>query len=95
MRLPASTLNRYGIGDVVLMDERSDGILLRTAGLKQEKLSWEDTANEMAASLENWGDWDTTLADGLNAIPWESGKTRLVAERKASYTLKTSAGKKK
>lgn len=58
VRLPAASLKRYRIRDTVLMEERSDGILLRPAGPAVEKLSWEDTAREMAASGENWAEWD-------------------------------------
>ena len=29
------------------------------------QLSWEDTYREMAASDENWSDWDATIDDGL------------------------------
>src|SRR5947208_849863 len=34
-------------------------------------LSWEETAREMAAANEDWSEWDVTLADGLDDIPWE------------------------
>ena len=30
-----------------------------------QKLSWEDTYQEMAASDEDWSDWDVTVNDGL------------------------------
>ena len=30
------------------------------------KLSWKDTAREMAAAPEDWTDWDVTLGDGLS-----------------------------
>jgi antitoxin component of MazEF toxin-antitoxin module len=46
VRLPASSLRRYQIGETVLMEERSDGILLRPTGPAVPKLSWEDTARE-------------------------------------------------
>ena len=32
VRLPAKSLRRYRIGETVVMEERSDGILLRPAG---------------------------------------------------------------
>ena len=63
------------------MEERSDGILLRPPGSAGPKLSWEETAREMAAEAEDWGDWDVTLADGLDEIPWKAAKPRVVAER--------------
>ncbi|NCX92232.1 MAG: hypothetical protein EBX03_11735 [Rhodobacteraceae bacterium] len=31
-----------------------------------QKLSWEDTYQEMAASDEDWSDWDVTVNDGLD-----------------------------
>jgi antitoxin component of MazEF toxin-antitoxin module len=74
VRLPAEALRRYRIGESVVMEERNDGILLRPKGPVPSKLSWEDTAREMAASGEDWSDWETTSADGLDAIPWESAK---------------------
>jgi antitoxin component of MazEF toxin-antitoxin module len=85
VRLPAESLKRYGFGDTVVMEERSDGILLRPAGPAAEKLSWEETAREMAAAHEDWSAWDATLADGLDELPWESGSVRRVAERQADY----------
>ena len=88
IRLPAVSLRRYRIGGVVVMEERTEGILLRPAGPTVEKLSWEDTAREMASDREAWGDWDGTSADGLDAIPWETGRTRRVAEKAARYGAK-------
>ena len=85
VRLPADTLRRYGIDATVIMDERSDGILLRPAGDAPSKLTWAETAREMAASNEDWSDWDATIADGLDQIPWRREKARRVAEGKASY----------
>ncbi|HEV8356797.1 MAG TPA: AbrB/MazE/SpoVT family DNA-binding domain-containing protein [Gemmatimonadales bacterium] len=85
VRLPADTLRRYGIDAAVIMDERSDGILLRPAGGAPSKLTWAETAREMAASNEDWSDWDATIADGLDQIPWRREKARRVAEGKASY----------
>lgn len=87
VRLPAASLRRYRIGETVLMEERSDGILLRPAGDAVEKLSWEETAREMAASPEDWSAWDTTVADGLAEVPWEAEADR-VAERPSAYRAK-------
>jgi antitoxin MazE len=85
IRIPAQTLQRYQIGATVMMEERSDGILLRPPGPASPKLSWEETAREMAAQREDWSDWDTTLADGLDEIPWEATKPQRVAERGPKY----------
>ncbi|MFN8522221.1 MAG: AbrB/MazE/SpoVT family DNA-binding domain-containing protein [Chloroflexota bacterium] len=78
VRLPAETLRRLGVGDVLLMEERSDGILLRPVDSSPPKLSLEETAVAIAAAEEDWSDWDDTLADGLDDLPWDhsSGSPR-------------------
>ena len=63
VRLPADTLRRYRIGSIVLMEERTDGILLHPKACSNGKLSWEDTARAMAESQEDWSDWDSTNSD--------------------------------
>jgi antitoxin component of MazEF toxin-antitoxin module len=85
VRLPANCLKRYQIEDTVIMEERSDGILLRVPGRAIAKLSWEETAREMAASSEDWSDWDATTGDGLEDIPWDPATVRRVAEPKKPY----------
>jgi hypothetical protein len=82
VRLPAPTLRKYGMRTTVLMQECSDGILLRPSRAEPEKLSWEDTARAMAAA-EGWSEWDAVAADGLDAVPWEHVRD-LVAEPRAS-----------
>jgi antitoxin component of MazEF toxin-antitoxin module len=81
VRLPAKTLQRYRIADAVVMEERSEGILLRPPAAGPPRLSWEETAQAMAAAGEDWGGWDGTAADGLETIPWDQPKGRRVAER--------------
>jgi antitoxin component of MazEF toxin-antitoxin module len=76
VRLPAATLERYGIGESVVMEERSDGILPRPVGEGSAKLSWDQTAAEMAASTEEWSDFDPTSADGLDGVPWQARRPR-------------------
>jgi mRNA interferase MazF len=85
VRVPAVTLRRYGIGDSVLMEERMDGIMLRPAGPGVEKLSWEDTAREIAFSAEDWSGWDCMASDGLEIHPWNAATPSMVAETKAGY----------
>jgi len=85
IRLPAATLRRYRIGQTIIMEERSEWIILRPAGSSAEKLSWEDTAREMAAAGESWNEWEAAAADGLNEIPWDSAATPPAAERTAHY----------
>src|SRR5262249_39552877 len=85
VRLPAKVLRRYGIGDAVIMQERDDGILLRPAGPASRKLTWDETAKEMAAGREGWGAWDSTLADGLEDLPWRERRSPKVAESAPAY----------
>jgi mRNA interferase MazF len=85
VRVPAATLRRYGIGASVVMEERIDGIMLRPSGPSVAKLSWEDTAREIALSAEDWSEWDATTADGLHSHPWDGGASPRVAERTARY----------
>ncbi|MGH7804327.1 MAG: AbrB/MazE/SpoVT family DNA-binding domain-containing protein [Candidatus Binatia bacterium] len=94
VRLPAASLRRYRIGESVLMEERSDGILLRPTGSAVEKLSWEETASEMAASAEDWSAWDTTSADGLDNLPWHSPGEK-VAEPSTGYSAKPRSRKRR
>lgn len=54
---------------------------VRPLGPATPELSWEKTAHLMAAEREDWSDWDVTLADGMDDIPWQPGKPRRVAER--------------
>ena len=81
VRIPATTLERYHVGDLVVMEERSDGILLRPVGHAAAKLSWEETARAMAAEREDWSQWDVTVGDGLDNLEWDSSaRPRRVAE---------------
>jgi len=95
VRLPAASLRRYRIGETVLMEERSEGILLRPTGPVVEKLSWEDTAREMAASRADWGAWDTAAADGLDDLPWRADMKGRVAEPATRYRARPGPGKRR
>jgi len=94
VRIPAGTLQRYRIGASVVMEERSDGILLRPRGPATSKLSWEDTAREMAASSEDWSEWDVMSGDGLEDIVWDAQPKRRVAEKKSTYDAPRDSRKK-
>jgi antitoxin component of MazEF toxin-antitoxin module len=87
VRLPADVLKRYQIGDSILMEERSEGILLRPNRHADLKLSWQETAQAMAAAQEDWSEWDSSSADGATAIPWESTPVKRVAESKSGYQV--------
>jgi antitoxin component of MazEF toxin-antitoxin module len=93
VRLPAASLRRYRIGEAVVMEERSDGILLRPAGRTTEKLSWEDTAREMAESHEDWSAWDSADADGVEHLPWRPARKGRVAESPARYRTRSARRK--
>ena len=54
------------------MEERSEGILLRPTGPVVQKLSWEDTAREMAANREEL----ERMGDGRHVIP-VAGNSRI------------------
>lgn len=75
VRLPAGTLTRYRIGERVIMEERSDGILLRPQRSGSAKLDWRQTARAMAAELEDWSAWESVAGDGLKSAPWSSTTT--------------------
>jgi antitoxin MazE len=71
IRLPAGMLRKYHITDTVIAEEKSDEIVLRAGRATPQKLSWEETYRQMAAANEDWSEWDCTLADGLDQIPWD------------------------
>jgi antitoxin MazE len=64
VRIPAEVLRRYRIGDKVLMEQRPDEIVLHPKRSAKQKLTWEETYKEMAASDEDWSDWEA-LPEGL------------------------------
>jgi antitoxin MazE len=64
VRLPKAILERYAIKDALIAEERVEGLLLRAGSDK--RLSWTDTAKEMAREREDWSDLDVTVADGLD-----------------------------
>jgi len=74
IRIPIGALRRYAFTEVAIMVENVDGILLRPKRQADVKLSWADTAKAMAASSEDWADWETTAADGLDSTPWVAEK---------------------
>ena len=68
VRLPKATLAKYSIKESVLLEEREEGILLRSKNDK--RLSWEETFQEMAREKEDWSDLEATTADGLDKESW-------------------------
>ena len=68
VRLPKAVLTKYAIGEVVVLEEREEGLLLRSK--KDKRLTWDETFKDMARERENWSDFDATVADGLDKEPW-------------------------
>ena len=64
VRLPKAVLNKYAIRDAVVIEEREEGLLLRSK--KDKRLSWDETYKEMAREREGWSDFESTVADGLD-----------------------------
>ncbi len=95
VRIPAITLERYRIGERVIMEEREEGILLRPIRAAGPKLSWDDTARAMALQIEDWSDWDDTLADGLEQIAWDAPSAKRVAEPSVNYAAGSKQAKRK
>src|SRR3954469_20791058 len=79
--LPAWLIRKHGLEQGVVLDDRGHEIVLRP-GSDSKKLSWEETYKEMAAAGEDWSDWDATLADGLDEIPW-NGPTQVKVRKPA------------
>lgn len=81
VRLPKAVLDKYAIRDTVLIEERKDGLLLRSK--EDRRLSWENTFRETAREREDWRDLGATLADGLNS-------KQQVMSQEISATVSTS-----
>ena len=69
IRLPAAMLRKYHISDMVVAEEKADGIVLYPRRPQRQKLSWAETAKAMAKAREDWSDWEnTTGGDGLHGL---------------------------
>ncbi len=55
LRIPAVLVDRYGLRDEVVLEEREEGLLIH--GRHNGRLSWEETYRSMAAGDEDWSDW--------------------------------------
>lgn len=71
VRLPAPLLSRYRIKGHLSVEERPEGILLKP--LRDDRLSWEETAQAMVAARVKGGDEfagfeEATLGDGLDSL---------------------------
>jgi antitoxin MazE len=90
VRLPAAILERYRIGDSVVMEELAEGILLRPRRAAPPKLTWEETARAMAAEPDDWSVWNATLADGLDDLVRDREPAKRVAEPRAKSRVRTT-----
>ncbi len=64
VRLPAALIKKYGFSRTIILEARAREIVLRPK--RETKLSWEETASEMAAEQEDWSDLESTVGDGLD-----------------------------
>ena len=79
VRLPRRLLERYAIKDTVVIEQREDGILLRSK--QDNRLTWDETYKEMAEEQEDWSDLDVALADG---VKWKVGLRPRAGPRRCS-----------
>ncbi len=56
-------LNKYGWTGSLSLEETEHGILLHRAG--ESRQSWERTYRAIAATDEDWSDFEATAGDGL------------------------------
>lgn len=68
VRIPRQLLSKYRIEEAVVMEERSDGLLLH--GINDGRLSWEDTYKQTARAVDDWRDLNATLGDGIDEDSW-------------------------
>jgi len=64
VRLPKTLLQKYGFTHSLVLEETTQGLLLRKK--QDDKLSWADTYKAMSTEGEDWSDYDQTLLDGLD-----------------------------
>ncbi len=68
VRLSRPLLSKYGMENMVIAEQRPDGILLRRAN--PGKATLDQTFIEMAAAQEHWVDLDAANADGFEKLVW-------------------------
>ena len=73
IRIKKEILEKYSLETHVTIEETPEGLLIKPKKAPEavNKLSWEDTFKEMAKANEDWSEWDCTIADGLDEVPWE------------------------
>ena len=65
LRIPKNLINKYHLQSQLTIEEQENGILIQ-ADVPENKLSWEDTYKAMGKANENWNDWESTTADGID-----------------------------
>lgn len=63
IRLSRGLMRKYGFRTKVTLEERKDGLVIRSAD-EDQKWSYEDTFKAMRKAHEDWSEWDATLNDG-------------------------------
>lgn len=86
IRLPVDWIRRHSLESGVVLEERGEELVLRPKA-SRGKLSWVETAREIAAAGEEWSEWEEALADGLESIPWEPAP----AKNKRSAAVKSAS----
>ena len=64
IRLPTAMIRKHQLDEGVVLEERDGEIVLRSKQVAKP-LSWEETAQQMAAANEDWSDWEA-VPDGWN-----------------------------
>jgi antitoxin MazE len=64
VRLPKTLLQKYGLTNSLVLEETTQGILLRKK--EDDKLSFSDTYKAMASDREEWNEYEQTVLDGLD-----------------------------
>lgn len=62
VRIPQEWIRRLGLDSGITIEERVGEIVVAPKNAPK-KLSWEETASEMAADDEDWSDWER-MPDG-------------------------------
>lgn len=70
VRIPSALIRKHGLENGLLLEDRGHELVITPKG-GPKKLSWETTYQEMAAAGDEGSDWECTLADGLDEIPWD------------------------
>ena len=64
IRIPQAMIQRAGFSEDVLIEEKNGGIFVHSA--EKQKLSWDETYSQMAASEEDWSDWTEMDIENLH-----------------------------